>query len=160
MCYVQSGFQSGYVYANEERLYTEQDVDDYKADSPKYISDALARGDWRVVQILSTHFFEPSSGLIGLIDHIGEPETVYKMEKLLQLGAAAGYAKTLGYTMEDLANPDLAPDQALPERAIAEADAWAEEMHAQHFAKSPKLTQEPVLCADDSKSTSGIVGQP
>jgi hypothetical protein len=159
MCYVQSGFQSGYVYANEEPLYTEQDVADYEADSPKYISDALARGDWRVVQILSTHFFEPSSGLMGLIDHIGEPETVYKMEKLLQLGAAAGYAKTLSYTIEGLAHPDLAPDQALPEQRIAEADAWAEQMYAQHFTRSPKLTREPVPCADDSKSTTDLAAQ-
>ena len=152
MCYVQSGFQSGYVYADEKQLYTDEDATEYKVDAPRYISEAFTRGDWRVAQILSTHFFEPSSGLIGLIDHIGEPETVYKMEKLLQLGAAADYAKRLSY--------DLAPNEALPEHKIAEADAWAQQMYTEHFLNSPKLTQPPVPCADGSNSSSGIDGQP
>src|SRR5262249_51487561 len=39
MCYLQSGFQSGYVYAEEKPLYTDEDIADYKADSPKYISE-------------------------------------------------------------------------------------------------------------------------
>jgi hypothetical protein len=149
MCYVQSAFQSGYVYAEEKPLYTDEDVSDYKADAPAYISAAFMRGDWRVVQILSTNFFEPSSGLISLIDQIGEPETVYKMDKLLQLGAAADYAKTLGYSLDGLAHPDLRPDAALPESKIAEADVWAQQMYLDHFAASPKLTKAPVPCADE-----------
>lgn len=160
MCYVQSAFQSGYVYAKEKLRYTDDDVADYKADSPRYISDAFTRGDWRVVQILSTQLFEPSSGLIGLIDNIGKAETVYKMKRLLQLGANADYAKTLSYSLDGLAHPDRVPSAALPKDKIAEADAWAQQMYSQHFGMSPKLTREPVPCADDSNNGSGIDSQP
>lgn len=156
MCYVQSGFESGYVYVEEKPLYTDDDIADYKADSPRYISEAFMRGDWRVVQILTTHFFEPSSGLIALIDHIGEPETAYKMVRLLQLGADADYAKTLSYTLEGLAHPDLVPSAALPKDKISEAEAWAQQMYSRHFSKSPKLTREPVPCADPSNNK-GVV---
>jgi hypothetical protein len=71
------------------------------------------------------------------------------MEKLLQLGASADYAETLGYSLDGLAHPDLRPETALPESKIAEADAWAQQMYSQHFAMSPKLTQAPVPCADE-----------
>jgi len=71
------------------------DIEDYKADSANYIAAAFARRDWRIVSLLSTHFIDPPRGLVTLLDGIGQPETTYKMKKLLRLGATGDYAASL-----------------------------------------------------------------
>ena len=131
MCYVQSSFADEVV--GSPRFYTDEDASAYKATAPQYISDAFTRGDWRVVQILSVHGV---GGLLYLLADAGTPDTFYKMNRLLRLGAEGQYARVLDGDVRD-----LAPDK------LAAAEAWATAMYSQHFSASPKLIQAPVPCA-------------
>jgi hypothetical protein len=139
-CYLFSYFQD----SEGRSHYTQQDVEDYKADSPKYVGDALNRGDWRMVSLLSTRFVDPPRSLITLLDDIGQPETIYKTKKLLRLGATGEYAASLDATLSRYQTPaQKAAGDALSREQLAAADKWAQDTYEQHFQGQKLLTEEP-----------------
>lgn len=147
MCYVQSGFADEAV--GSPPFYTDGDRSTYKATAQQYVSDAFARGDWRVVQILSVNNVGPGSGLLYLVEGAGSPDTFYKMNRLLRLGAEGQYARVLDADVRD-----TSPDK------VAAAGAWATAMYSQHFAGSPKLTQRPTPCAYSGETAASVKAPP
>lgn len=117
------------------------DIQAYKTDSVVYISQGLARGDWRTVAILAT----PGQSIIdghsalGSLSMFGKPFTMYRATRLLQLGADGTYASRLALEARAYAI-GLAPAQ------IANATQWAQQEYRQHFSASPRLTGDPSIC--------------
>jgi hypothetical protein len=147
LCYVQGGF------VEPESGITAKDIEEYQATSAQYTADAFKRGDWRIVAMLSTgrnRRLGRHSRPDIFIDEAGDPETIYKMDALLRLGAIGGYANPLDGFMNDLTHPDLEPEAALPQSKIAAADAWAQQMYSQYFSGTPQLTKEPIPCGGDA----------
>jgi hypothetical protein len=136
LCYLQSDFLDLAGKPN----YTDAGVEEYKATAPQYVDDAFKRGDWRIVYLLTTQHFHPTSGYLNLLDNIGDPVTTYKMDKLLRLGSSGEYAGDLDALSDDLAHgPQL-------QGKVAEADAWARETYTQYFAGVPGITKPPAVC--------------
>lgn len=147
LCYLESRFMNG----NEGIRYSADDSSDYQADAPRYIDNAFARGDWRVVKLLGTEHLPTTSSLLPLIVK-GDPYTAYKMNRLLRLGADGGY----GDMLDKLANahfltPRMTSGPALAPEQIAQANAEAQELYNQHFRSSPRLTKAPTVCADSEQ---------
>jgi hypothetical protein len=65
---------------------------------------------------------------------------------LLRLGASGTFATGLDYKLKLLAHPDLKPEAALPQKAIKEGDAWAEETYNTYFSGVPGITELPTIC--------------
>jgi hypothetical protein len=136
LCYLQSDF----LDSDGKPNYTDAGVEEYKATAPQYMADALKRGDWRIVYLLTTQHFHPTSGYLNFLDSIGDPVTTYKMDKLLRLGSSGEYAGDLDALMDDLVHrPEL-------QGKVAEADAWALETYTQYFAGVPGITKPPAVC--------------
>jgi hypothetical protein len=139
-CYLFSYFQDSQDHSH----YTQQDTEDYKADSAKYVADAFARGDWRIVSLLSTRFIDPPRSLVTLLDGIGQPETTYKMKKLLRLGATGDYAASLDEALGVYRRPaQNGSRDSLSKDTVAAADKWAQETYERHFQGQQPLTEEP-----------------
>jgi hypothetical protein len=119
----------------------EAELSEYKQVSPTYVDAAIKRGDWRVVYLLTQR-----TGIVTRIDQGGRPETIYRMTKLLRLGASGTFATGLDYKLKLLAHPDLKPEAALPQKAIQEGDAWAEETYNTYFSGVPGITELPTIC--------------
>jgi hypothetical protein len=171
---MQSSYAAKYTYKFRPVFpYTEQDKLDYLNDVPLYIEDALARGDWRIVQLFATHHagglmslvFRSDSGVVQLLvahagsiasrNALGDPSIIYVMNRLLRLGATGEYAKVLDLTADDYENGEridgsgergrISPDQ------VYESKAWAQRMYDQYFSKSPQLTEAPWPCRSERK---------
>jgi len=143
LCYLASYFED----AQGKSHYTDKDVEEYKVVAPEYVSQAFKRGDWRIVYLLSTRDTGATRSLLTLLDDIGQPETIYKMNKLLRLGATGDYAEFLDGTMRGYVHPDaLAKGDALPEHKVVEADKWAEETYDEYFAGQNPLNEAPAIC--------------
>jgi len=119
----------------------EAELSEYKQVSPTYVDAAIKRGDWRVVYLLTRR-----TGLVTRLDQAGRPETVYRMTKLLRLGASGAFATGLDYKLNLLAHPDLKPEAALPQKTIQEGDAWAEETYNTYYSGVPGITELPTIC--------------
>src|SRR6185295_17864489 len=91
MCYLQADFGA----SNGEPVVTDAEVEEYGRLAPDYVDDALRRGDWRIVELMTKSSFHPGIEAIRQIPDIDKPETIYKMTKLLRLGASGSYAKSL-----------------------------------------------------------------
>ena len=130
MCYVSGGF-----------TLPPQDVDQYKSDAMHYIDMGFARGDWRVVQILTTpaeSLVHGGSPMISL--PIGNPYMVYRMNNLLLLGTNDdAYAAILKAGVYSSA-VDLSDAQR---KAGVQ---WAQQEYQRHFVNSPKLSVAPEPC--------------
>jgi hypothetical protein len=142
LCYLQSNF----LDSGNPQQYTQAEIADYQASSAKYISEAFARGDWRIVKLLSSGHHGEIVGLMLYIPDIGTPETMYKMNMLLRLGADGEYANELDAAMEMIAQPDGHENPDLPENKIDEANAWAQKTYSQYFASAPRLSKDPYPC--------------
>jgi hypothetical protein len=146
LCYLGSYF----VGPDGKAAYTDKDVEEYKSSAAGYISDAFKRGDWRIVSFLAQSNFGPTSGLFPKIENIGQPQTVYKMDRLLRLGASGAYAKSLDLDLDELKQLHGRENGALPPSEIASAEEWAQQTYTQYFAGSPDLTTAPAICAFES----------
>jgi hypothetical protein len=140
MCYLQSDFSDG---AGEPKV-TAADVAEYDARATQFVDHAFERGDWRVVELLSSRHLH--GGLRNSLPGIGLPQTVYKMDRLLRLGASGDYANFLDATMDSILHPDLIPASALSPADAAAADAWARQTYNEHYSAAPPLTKAPVIC--------------
>lgn len=134
MCFIEGHF----------RLPDENAVDDYKARSEVYASDAYARGDWRIVQLFATDPMAVSHGTVGVFINLpmaGKPFTAYRNTRLLQYGATGDYAKSLANLARSYSG-SLTPQQ------VDSANAWAKKEFTAHFGSSSKLTERPTPCTD------------
>jgi hypothetical protein len=149
LCYLQSDF----LDLDNKPPYTQADIAEYQAASPKYIEDAFSRGDWRVVQLMSSDHHGAITGLSLYIPNIGTPDTMYKMTRLLRLGASGEYAEQLDAKLDTIARPDGKENPELPQARVADADAWAQKTFSQYFAGAPRLSEPPSTCRIDTPAT-------
>ncbi|ASR42750.1 hypothetical protein BEN78_04465 [Xanthomonas citri pv. mangiferaeindicae] len=133
ICYVNSNFVL-------QRPWTAQEHRDYADRAPKYVEAALSRGDWRIVEVLRVADLTlvEERGLPFQIT-AGDQLTIYKMNRLLRMGAADGFASYLDNLLMRPAFPHS-------EEEIAEADRWVRKIFDAHFGMSPKLTAPPNVC--------------
>ena len=143
ICYLRSEFGASIG----EPPLTDADVEEYRRVAPGYVEAAFRRGDWRIVELLTKRSFHPGSGPVTQIDKIGQPETIYKMTKLLRLGASGSYARNLDADLYGMIHPDLVPEAALPAEVIKRGDAWAQETFNESFAGAGGLTEAPHVCS-------------
>jgi hypothetical protein len=132
ICYINGGYT----------LESPAEVEQYKRDAGHYMNSALARGDWRAVDLLATPTESVAQGNVGAmasLANIGSPFTVYRANKLLELGAT-GYYLSLLRTSAGNAAMRLAPDQ------ITNANAWAKQEYNKYFLESKPLTSAPERC--------------
>ena len=80
------------------------------------------------------------------LEEIGKPETIYKMTKLMRLGASGSFATGQDYKLKLLMNPDIKPSEPLPQETIDRADAWAQETYIAYFSGVHGLTELPTIC--------------
>jgi hypothetical protein len=142
LCYLQSEFGS-----DDTSPVTDADVAEYQSVAPRYVDEGFKRGDWRIAYLLTRRQFHPGSGPVTGLDKIGQPVTIYKMTKLLRLGASGVYAKALDSTLNDLMQPGLRPEAGLRAVELQEADTWAYETYVNFFSGVPGLTEAPVICS-------------
>ena len=90
--------------------------------------------------------FHPGVEPIRQIPDIGKPETIYKMTKLLRLGASGFYAKRLDRDLDGIIHRDLVPEAALPADVVKRGDAWAQQTFNESFAGVTGLTEAPTVC--------------
>jgi len=123
-------------------LSSVEDVSRYKQEAMGYMQKALARGDWRVVQLLSTSPEGVANGSVGLmadLDVAGNWSTAYRANRLLLLGATGTYKTTVE------ANAATAKEHLTTAQADS-ADAWALQEYKRHFASRPTLSEAPTPC--------------
>jgi len=142
MCYLQGEFST----SSGEPLFTDAEVEEYGRVAPQYVDAALQRGDWRIVELMTKGSFHPGVEPIRQIPEIGKPETIYKMTKLLRLGASGSYAKSLDRDLDGMIHPDLVPEAALPADGVKRGNAWAQKTFNESFAGITGLTEAPTVC--------------
>ncbi len=142
LCYLQANF----VADTGEPLFTDEDVEEYRRVAPQFVDAAFWRGDWRIVQLMTMRSFHPWAGPVTQIPAIGKPETIYKMTKLLRLGASGAYAKRLDGQLNGMIHPDMVPGAALPADVVRRGDAWAQQTFNESFAGVTGLTEAPAVC--------------
>ena len=142
MCYLQGEFGT----AGGQPLFTAAEVEGYARIAPQYVDAALRRGDWRIVDLMTKASFHPGVEPIRQIPDIGKPETIYKMTKLLRLGANGFYAKSLDSDLDGMIHPDLVPEAALPADVVKRGDAWAQQTFNESFAGVTGLAEAPTVC--------------
>jgi hypothetical protein len=142
LCYLQANF----VESSGESLFTEADVEEFSRVAPQFVDAALRRGDWRIVQLMTKRSFHPGDGPIRQIPDIGKRETIYRMTKLLRLGANGRYATRLDRQLKSMIHPELNPDVALPADVVVRGDAWAQQTFNESFAGVTGLTEAPTVC--------------
>lgn len=142
LCYLQAAFGT----SDNTSPLTDADVAEYKQVSSQYLDAAIKRGDWRIAQLLTRRNFHPGSGPITQLEGIGKPETIYRMTKLMRLGASGSFATGQDYKLKLLMNPDIKPSEPLSRETIKRADAWAQETYIAYFSGVPGLTELPTVC--------------
>ena len=90
-----------------------------------------------VMMTSSTSIAHAHSMLSSVSD--GDPLTIYRMNRLLRLGAIGDYAQDLDI---------LAHTEELTPAQVAESNEWALNVFNAHFANSPKLSEQPEACAN------------
>lgn len=144
MCYLQGEFGT----SNGRPLFTEAELEAYGRVAPLYVDSALRRGDWRIVELMTKDSFHPGIEPVRQIPDIGKPETIYKMRKLLRLGASGSFAKSLDGDLNGMIHPDLVPEAALPADVIKRGDAWAQQTFNEYFSGVSGLTGRPAVCME------------
>ena len=133
LCYVNADFKL-------PRPWTAQEHTDYADRAPQYVEAALSRGDWRVVEILrvASRGVAEERGLVYQLT-TGDQLAIYRMNRLLRMGAVDDYARYLDNLLE---RPVFPHD----EEEIAQADRWVRTVFNDHFRTSPSLRTAPNTC--------------
>jgi hypothetical protein len=134
VCYIKGSFQT---------VLNEEDLQRYRLDAASYANNGLMRGDWRVVKLLGTSsnvLGHAGTGLLSSLP-IGNPIEVYRMNRLLHLGATGEYASLLDTYAKD-SSVKLSPEQ------IAKAENWAQQEYNNYFKNSANLSSAPEVCSD------------
>ncbi|MFB9115158.1 hypothetical protein QSH39_021615 [Xanthomonas arboricola pv. corylina] len=142
MCYIKGEYN---LDSQLEQL-TDEQISEYRKIASKYLADALSRGDWRAVQLLSRERQSDVSGLLPMIAQ-ADPITAFKMNRLLRRGAVGSYARDLDIFADGnyLANGETGKG-VLTMAQVVEADRWAQETYKSNFSNSPPLTEAPSVC--------------
>jgi hypothetical protein len=130
-----------FVYGNFK--LDDGEAPSYRKEASGYLAGAIARGDWRAVQLLSTpseSVAHGGAGAMATLPVIGAPFTVYRANKLLSLGASSKPYQAMLQSSADEAARSLTPAQ------IENADTWAHQTFERHFKDSPQLAAAPVPC--------------
>ena len=123
-------------------LSSPESIERYKREAGIYMRRAMQRGDWRMVQLLTA---PPESvahggvGPMGNLDITGKWFTVYRSNRLLELGAIGDFKQSLALTAKSAA-AHLTQDQ------VKNANTWAGQEFKRHFANSAQLSAAPVAC--------------
>lgn len=144
-CYVQFLFQSN----GTALTYSQQEIDDYRRDAPRYISDGLVRGDWRIVSLLARGGHDDNYSPLPLVtkDNV---YTQYVMNRLLQLGAEEAYAQDLERSIwMSYLSPGITTPPPLTQQQIAEGIGEAQAIYHKSFAHKPLLKKPPIACSGD-----------
>jgi len=116
------------------------DIDEYRVNAHRYLKEAIERGDWRAVALLAKDSPDHDGmGVMSSMDIIGKPFTLYRANRLLQLGAADGLKKIYADNARVAA-------QRLTNAQIVNANVWAAQVYSKYFDKSSKLTSNPSGC--------------
>jgi hypothetical protein len=142
MCYLQGEFST----SSGKSLFTDPELEEYGRVASSYVDAALRRGDWRIVEFMTKDNFHPGVEPFRQIPDIGKKETVYKMRKLLRLGASGSYAELLDMELNGMIHPDLVPEAALPADVVKAGDAWAQQTFNEYFSGVAGLTERPTVC--------------
>ncbi|MEV8521620.1 hypothetical protein ABZR86_17640 [Dyella marensis] len=141
-CYVQSVFQNNGVALT----YSQQDIADYRRDAPRYISDGLARGDWRIVSMLARGGHGDNDGLLPLVTK-NDVYAQYVMNRLLQQGAEGPYALELERSIRmSYLSPGITTPPPLTQQQVADGTREAQGLYRKSFDKQPKLQAAPIAC--------------
>lgn len=114
----------------------------YRGKAELYMRMAFARGDWRVVELLTIPSESVGHGGAGRMVNlpiIGSPFTVYRANRLLELGATGDYLNLVKSEAQDAM-------ASLNKKQIKNANTWAWHEFKRHFTNSPKLSSPPVPC--------------
>lgn len=142
-CYVQSQFQSDGITLK----YSQQQINDYLRDAPNYISEGLARGDWRVVSLLARGGHDDSSTLLPLVTK-NHAYSQYVMNRLLQLGAEGAYAQDLERSIQaSYLSPGITTPPPLTQQQVADGLREAQALYHKSFDHSPLLKGPPSICS-------------
>jgi hypothetical protein len=123
-------------------LSSPESIERYKREATLYMRKAMERGDWRMVQLLTTpqeSVAHGGAGPMGNLDVVGKWFTVYRADRLLWLGATGDYKIFLARSARSAA-ATLTPDQ------IKNANTWAWQEFKRYFTKSAPLSAAPVAC--------------
>jgi hypothetical protein len=144
VCFVQSDFN-----LKDFTKFSQEMSDQYKADARTYIDAAMARGDWRIPSLLarSSQTLSHSRGLLHLITQ-GDDMTIYRMTRLLRLGATGEYAARLDAKLEEYTEARSHGLRGYPPEQLIAEDEWAKQQYLKSFANSPHLDNDPVICDD------------
>jgi hypothetical protein len=145
LCYLRGDFFS----PEGTLIFTDAELEEYKKVAPRYVDGAFKHGDWRVVALLSTRRPHPDGGPSHLLEGFGDRPTIYKMTKLLRLGASGPYADFLDDQLEGMIHAPMNPALALPPEVVKDGDAWAQQTYTEYFAGGPGLTEAPVVCGPE-----------
>lgn len=139
LCYLRGRF-------DVNRAWTEVELQAFRRDAPNYISAAMERGDWRVVQLL----WSASPNVVyqyGLMSQAidGLELTRYRMNRLLRLGSASPQYNAF----LDNNAPAMRMKTVSESDEKDSADRWAEEIYRGFFKSSERLTEAPLVCSAD-----------
>lgn len=126
-------------------ILTAREIADYRQAAPRYLSDGLARGDWRTASLLAFHYVDGNT-LLPLVAS-QKPIDQYVMKRLLQLGADGQYAHLLEMEIQAaFLSPGFDGRPRLTPREAAEGTARARALYHRYFEASPRLRAEPIAC--------------
>lgn len=142
-CYVRSLYQSDGV----ELTYSQQDIDDYRRDAPRYIASGLSRGDWRIVALLARGGHDDQYSPLSLVTK-DDIYTQYVMNRLLQLGADGAYAGELDRLIQaSYLTPRMTQGPLLTQEQIARGNRDALDLFQKSFDRQALLHGPPDICA-------------
>jgi hypothetical protein len=119
--------------------------DSYIKNAQAYIRKGMARGDWRVVELMSRSPTDGGAGIMINLPNFGSHFTTYRFNRLLQLGATGDFA--------DIARVNADNEARFLTRAqVANGNEWAREEYRKHFSHSPKLTAAPTPCLSNTSA--------
>ena len=111
----------------------------YIKNAQTYIRKGMARGDWRVVELMSRSPTDGGAGIMVNLPNFGSHFTTYRFNRLLQLGSTGDF--------EDVARVNAENERRFLTRAqIINGNEWAKEEYRRHFSLSPKLSAAPIPC--------------
>lgn len=142
VCFVQSDFD-----LRKFRKFSQENMGQYKTEASAYIEAAMARGDWRIPALftLSSQAIAHSHGLLWQIAK-GDDMTVYRMTRLLRLGAVGDYALELDRKLAEFTQARANGLEGYAPEQLAEEDEWARQQYIKNFSNSPPLAYAPVVC--------------
>jgi hypothetical protein len=136
-------FVQGYFSDPDGAKISTKEGHEYPELARQFIDSAFERGDWTVVLWLARVRLNINDSLLMTAYPFGQqnPDTLYRMNFLLQLGAGDHTAPGDAQGIADR----LRSGSVLPADHIQEDEKWARNMYAQHFAGRPQGPQLKTL---------------